>query len=214
GEKVEQQEKARLAAGGQRDVLGRQRPAVLAREEPRERAPERKVAGRMRVVRDHALERGGVVADLGEAAAHERLNGRDLGRITAAEERGVAFAAHRAAEVVHELERAGGTREALAEGGELEADAAHFRDVLTARSGSRPRRHHRARRFVTVMVTRAADQRRSRAAAAAYVSGSAVVSIGLRRTNDECTPITPSMRVILLSRKSWYSSMFGTMILS
>jgi ribosomal-protein-alanine N-acetyltransferase len=36
--------------------------------------------------------------------------------------------------------------------------------------------------------------------ARAYPSGSAVVSMALRSTNDECTPITPSMRVIFVSR--------------
>src|SRR5690606_508108 len=89
----------------------------------------------------HPLERGAIVRDLEQPLPQQRLHVRDLCGISAAEKRRLCFAADRAAEVVHQLERAGRPSEALAEGGEFEA-AAHLQSQnLTARSP------------VTVMVT-------------------------------------------------------------
>ena len=42
-------------------------------------------------------------------------------------------------------------------------------------------------------------------------TGIAVLSTTCLSTKLECTPVTPSMRVILSSRKDWYASMSRTM---
>jgi len=47
-----------------------------------------------------------------------------------------------------------------------------------------------------------------------YASGSTVVSTTRRITKLECSPVTPSMRASLLSKKCWYVSMSGSTTIS
>ena len=114
-EEVEQGEERGLAAVGDGDVALAHVPALLAPQEPRERAGEAPIPRRPVVVPDRPLECAGPLHERLHASPEDPLRGRDVARVPAAEVDDPAARGHRLAEVVHEQPRARFSRQPLPE---------------------------------------------------------------------------------------------------
>jgi hypothetical protein len=117
GKQVEQEEERRLAAAGQSDVAGRDRPAELIPQRLRHRLAKPEIAFWCGISRDEPTELGGVRRDFHEPPPVDGFYRSDARGIAATEHVDVGFARtrHGGAQVRHEFERARGPRHALAE---------------------------------------------------------------------------------------------------
>ncbi len=119
GENIEQHERRRLTAVGQRNVLGPDRPAELSLQQRCQGASELRRALGGAVVAHHALEAVAVVEDCPHAAAKQGLHRGDMPGISAAQHQHLAVHRHGLAQIVHQLGNAGVSAELVAEFGKL-----------------------------------------------------------------------------------------------
>ena len=118
-EQVEQGEERGLAAVGQRDVAFAHVEAVLAAQEPGERAGEAAIALRPVVAADRPLERPVALHERQRARPEHVLRGRNEARVSAPEVHDPAARGRHRAEVVHERARAGLAGQPLSQCGEV-----------------------------------------------------------------------------------------------